>query len=67
MIRHGETGCLLPTDDELAYYAIARLAYDGRPSLALVPAARKALLQELADPAVALAAWRVLFAELGWK
>jgi hypothetical protein len=57
MIRHGETGYLAETDDEVAYYA-ARLAYDEPHRLAMAGEARRVLEEELASPAALWQAWR---------
>jgi hypothetical protein len=63
MLRHGRTGYLCRTDDELAYYA-ARLAYDEGHRLRLAARARAALLAELADPHILWLQWRELFESL---
>ena len=63
MLRHGRTGYLCRTDDELAYYA-ARLAYDEGHRLRLVARARAALVAELADPHVLWPQWQELFESL---
>ena len=55
MLRHGRTGYLCRTEDELAYYA-ARLAYDEGHRLRLVRRARAPWSTELADPARPLVA-----------
>ncbi len=66
MLRHGRTGYLCRTDDELAYYA-ARLAYDEGHRLRLVARARAALVAELADPHVLWPQWQELFESLEKK
>ncbi|MGA2619832.1 MAG: glycosyltransferase family 4 protein [Thermoguttaceae bacterium] len=63
MIRHGQTGYLAHTDDELAYYT-ARLAYDEEHRLAIARQARAALIEQLADPTVIGQAWLELFGSL---
>ena len=64
MLRHGQTGYLCRTDDEMAYYA-ARLAYDEAPPAAAGPPARReALTAELADPHVLWPQWQELFESL---
>jgi hypothetical protein len=64
MIRHGDTGFLADSEDQLAYYA-ARLAYDEPLRMEIVDRARKVLEEELANPEVLWAGWRGLFAALG--
>ena len=59
MIRHGRTGYLAGSDDELAFYA-ARLAYDEPHRLEIVHHARKVLEEELADPETIWTGWRTL-------
>jgi len=59
MIRHGHTGYLAATDDELAFYT-ARLAYDEDHRLEIAHRARNVLEQELADPATIWAGWQRL-------
>lgn len=61
MVRHGETGFLCDTDDELAYSA-ARLGYDEELRMHVARQARKALEEELANPEVLWAAWKRLLA-----
>jgi len=63
MIRHGQTGFLCRTDDEIAYYT-ARLAYDEELRIEMVHAARAALEHELAEPETIFAGWRRLFDEM---
>jgi glycosyltransferase involved in cell wall biosynthesis len=63
MVRHGHTGYLCRTDEELAYCA-ARLAYDEGHRLRLVCRARHALETELAEPRVLWSQWRELFESL---
>jgi glycosyltransferase involved in cell wall biosynthesis len=60
MIRHGETGLLADSADELAY-AAARLAYDEDFRLQIAHRARRALEEELADPAAIWSGWQRLF------
>jgi len=60
MIRHGRTGYLADSDDELAFYA-ARLAYDEEHRMEIVRNARRLLEEELADPQAIWAGWRNLF------
>jgi hypothetical protein len=57
MIRHGQTGFLADTDDQLAYYA-ARLAYDEDLRMDIIHRARNVLEKELADPETLWARWR---------
>lgn len=64
MIRHGQTGFLADTHDEMAYYA-ARLAYDEPLRLQIAYQARKALENELAQPQAIWSAWRRLLHQLG--
>jgi hypothetical protein len=59
MFRHGDTGFLADSEDQLAYYA-ARLAYDEPLRLEMVHRARKVLEEELANPEVLWAGWRGL-------
>ncbi len=63
MIRHGQTGYLARSDDELAYYT-ARLAYDEEHRLAIARRARAALVEQLADPRAIGQAWLDLFGSL---
>jgi len=63
MIRHGETGYLAGSDDELAFHA-ARLAYDEDHRLEIVHRARKVLETELADPKAIFQRWKTLFDSL---
>ncbi len=63
MIRHGRTGFLGTTDDEIAYYT-ARLAYDEELRMEMTRSARAALEHELAEPETIFAAWRRLFDEM---
>ncbi len=63
MIRHGETGFLADSEDELAYYA-ARLAYDEELRMGVIRQAEAALRTELADPDAIWAGWRELLASL---
>jgi glycosyltransferase involved in cell wall biosynthesis len=63
MIRHGETGFLCDTDEELAHWT-AVLAHDEDRRLAIATAARQAV-EQLADPATIWAGWRKLFASVG--
>lgn len=60
MIRHGQTGYLADTDDELAFYS-ARLAYDEDHRMEILHRARKVLEEDLVDPASLWAGWRKLF------
>ena len=64
MIRHGQTGYLASTDDELAYYT-ARLAYDEDHRLRIVRQARQVLQEELANAEEIWAGWQRLFEGLG--
>jgi len=66
MIRHGQTGLLADTDDELAYHA-ARLAYDEQLRMEIIHRARKVLEEELANPEVLWSGWRELLASLESK
>ncbi len=61
MIRHGETGFLADSHDEMAYCA-ARLAYDEDLRRDIALRARRELEQCLAEPAALAAAWRAVFA-----
>jgi hypothetical protein len=63
MIRHGQTGYLADSDEELAFY-IARLAYDEDHRLRLVHQARQVLQEELARPEKIWAGWQGLFRKL---
>jgi hypothetical protein len=63
MIRHGETGFLADSQDELAYYA-ARLAYDEDLRMEITYRARRALDKQLADPAAIWSGWQRLFESL---
>ena len=63
MIRHGRTGYLCNTDDELAFYT-ARLAYDEDHRLQIIRNARKTLEDDLANPETIWAAWRRLFEQV---
>lgn len=60
MVRHGQTGYLCDTDDELAYYT-AKLAYEEDHRLEIVHNARRALEKELACPDRLWAAWEKVF------
>jgi len=60
MIRHGRTGYLCKSDDELAFYT-ARLAYDEDQRLEMAHQARKTLETELANPDSIWARWQKLF------
>jgi hypothetical protein len=64
MIRHGETGFLADSEDQLAYYA-ARLAYDEPLRMEIIHRARRVLEDELANPEIIWAGWRGLLAMLG--
>jgi hypothetical protein len=57
MIRHGRTGFLADSHDELAYYA-ARLAYDEALRVDIIRRARKVLEEDLANPEALWAGWR---------
>ncbi len=57
MIRHGETGFLCDTRDEIVR-TIERLASDERLRLAIAHSARNRLLQQLAAPQTIATAWR---------
>jgi hypothetical protein len=63
MIRHGQTGYLADSEDELAYYA-ARLAYDEDHRLELIRSARRALEEELAPPERIWEGWSRLFSQV---
>ncbi|MGA2035937.1 MAG: glycosyltransferase family 4 protein [Thermoguttaceae bacterium] len=63
MVRHGETGFLCHSDDQIAY-ATARLAYDEPYRLAIARQARCDLVDRLARPEAIWAEWRELFEEL---
>lgn len=60
MIRHGETGYLCDSDDELAYYT-ARLAYEEDLRLEITHRARRVLEEELAAPQRIWQTWQTLF------
>jgi len=60
MIRHGQTGFLAESDDELARYT-TRLAHDEDLRLEMARRARRALERELADPETIWSGWRRLF------
>lgn len=60
MIRHGETGYLADSDEELVAYA-ERLAGDEAHRLAIARQARAALEEELADPPTLWRQWQELF------
>jgi len=64
MIRHGETGWLADSHDEMAYHA-ARMAYDEELRMEIAQRARRVLKEELAAPEVLWAAWRRLFESIG--
>ena len=59
MIRHGETGYLGRTDDQLAY-CTARLAYERQHRLEMIHRARHVLQTELADPHTIWSQWEQL-------
>jgi len=63
MIRHGQTGFLADSHDELAYHA-ARLAYDEELRMEIAQRARRALENHLADPATTWSGWQRLFESL---
>lgn len=63
MIRHGETGLLADSHDELAYHA-ARLAYDEELRMEIAQRARHALENHLADPDALWSGWQRAFASL---
>jgi len=63
MIRHGRTGFLCGSDDEIAFYT-ARLAYDEDLRMEMIRAARAALEHELAKPETIFAGWQRLFDEM---
>jgi len=63
MVRHGVTGFLCDTDQELTYYT-AHLAYDERKRLVMAEAAR-AHVERLTDPETILVGWRQLLDSLG--
>jgi hypothetical protein len=63
MIRHGETGFLADSHDELAHYA-ARMAYDEDLRMDIIHRARRALEKQLADPAAIWSGWQRLFESL---
>jgi glycosyltransferase involved in cell wall biosynthesis len=62
MIRHGRTGYLADSREELAGH-ITRLAEDEEHRLEIARCARKTLEEELANPHMIWAGWRDLFAE----
>jgi glycosyltransferase involved in cell wall biosynthesis len=59
-VRHGETGYLADSDEELVAYA-EQLAGDEAHRLAIARQARAALEEELADPPTLWRQWRELF------
>ena len=63
MIRHGQTGYLANSDDELAFYA-AQLAGDEAHRLEIAYRARQVLEEELARPEVLWASWKRLLQNL---
>lgn len=63
MIRHGETGLLAGSYDELAYHA-ARLAYDEELRIRIARGARRVLEEHLANPIVLWSSWQRLFDSL---
>ncbi len=63
MIRHGQTGYLADSDDELAHYA-ARLAYDEDHRMKIIHNARHSLETDLANPERIGSAWEELFGQL---
>jgi len=63
MIRHGQTGYLANSDDELAFYA-ARLAADEDHRLQIAFRARQVLEEELAQPEILWAGWKRLLEDL---
>ncbi|MDW8039606.1 MAG: glycosyltransferase [Thermoguttaceae bacterium] len=63
MIRHGLTGFLANTEDELAYYA-AQLAYDEGLRQFMAQTARRHLEENLARPEVIWHRWQTVFASL---
>ena len=64
MIRHGETGYLCRSDDEMAYYT-ARLAYDEEHRMAMAAQARASLVEELVEPETIWREWMSVFEGLG--
>jgi hypothetical protein len=66
MIRNGETGFLADSHDELAFYA-ARLAYDEDLRMEIAHRARRALEEQLADPAAIWSGWSRLFDSLAYS
>ena len=63
MVRHGFTGFLADTEEEMAYYA-ARLAYEEDLRQFFARAARKHLIENLARPETIWAAWQKVFQSL---
>jgi hypothetical protein len=63
MIRHGETGYLCDSEDELGFYT-ARLAYDEQHRMELITRARLVLQTELANPDTIWAGWNALLERL---
>jgi glycosyltransferase involved in cell wall biosynthesis len=63
MLRHGETGFLCHTEEEMAYYT-ARLAYDETYRLEMVRQARAALVDDLAEPSAIGRQWLELLEAL---
>ena len=60
MVEHGVTGFLGKDDDELAHYA-AMLTYDEELRLQMALAARRRLVEVLANPRVIMDGWKQLF------
>jgi glycosyltransferase involved in cell wall biosynthesis len=64
MVRHGFTGFLADSEDEMAYYA-ARLAYDEGLRQFMARAARKHLEENLAPPDRIWQGWQKVFQSVG--
>ena len=60
MVRHGQTGYLCDSDDQLAYYT-AKLAYEEEHRMNMAYQARRMLEEELASPEVLWQQWARCF------
>ena len=60
MVRHGQTGYLCDSDDQLAYYT-AKLAYEEEHRMNMAYQARRMLEEELASPEVLWQQWARVF------
>jgi len=64
MIRHGVTGFLADTEDEMAYYA-AKMAYEDGYRQFVIREARRRLEEELAPPETIWGRWKQVFQSVG--